>query len=117
MCCDMEHLKEYVHGGTSAQHNMTQNIWMNFESPTQTAVFIQSSQVLPRQGGGFGMSKNCPGGEFVKVCLDLKFTLLTVYLRAWRYITRSSGCGSRYLEKHFYGADPRCRSTHLTEHS
>ena len=38
---------------------------MNFESSKQTAVFIQSSLVLPRRGGGFGMTKNYPGGGFV----------------------------------------------------
>ena len=79
---------------------------MNLESRAQTPVFIQSSLVLPRQGGEFGMSKNCPGGGVYPIFVFYsKFTLLTVYRRAWRYITRSSGCGSRYLDKHFYADD------------
>ena len=60
-------------------------------------------------GGEGGLE--CPrialggGGFCLKVCFNLNLKLLTVYLRAWRYITRSSGCGSRYLETHFYADD------------
>ena len=53
---------------------------------------------LAQVGRGVWNDQEVPWKGNKNVC-TCGLTILTVYRRAWRYITRSSGWGSRYLEK------------------